>query len=392
MLSGSVTVTASATGLTSSSLAFNVVPGAATKLALTDSGQLSSGGTRTLTATVQDAAGNTVTGDSSSVTFARSAGPGTATGLPAPASAVAGVATLNVTNQAAGSITVTATDGALSSASTGWTIAPGAAASLLLAESGSTASGATHALTATVQDAQGNTVTGNTSSVTFAQTAGAGSATGFGSANAVGGIASLNVTNALAGPITVTASDGALTPSSAGWTVVPGAAAKLVVSGATGNLASGSGRTLGATVEDAAGNTLTGDNSTSVSFAQTAGAGAVSGTGSATAASGVAQKTVTGTTAGALTVTATSGALTADAISFTVVAGSVDATQSSVAAAPGSALADGTDSSTLTVTLRDASGNKIAGTSVAPTQGTGSSSITPASQNTNGSGVATFTL
>ena len=46
-------------------------------------------------------------------------------------------------------------------------------------------------------------------------------------------------------------------------------------------------------IRDAADNTVTGDNTTVVTFAKTAGAGTVTGTGTATAASGVATKTIT---------------------------------------------------------------------------------------------------
>ena len=391
VLTGSVTVTASAAGLSPSSVTFAVVPGAATQLALADSGSSASGNAHALTATVQDAAGNTVTSDTSSVTFSRTAGPGTITGL-GSANAVAGVATLNVTNRLVGSITVGAADDALATASTSWTIAPGTASKLALADSGSTASGATHTLTATVQDAAGNTVTSDASSVDFAQSSGAGSVTGLGSANAVAGVATLNVTNRLAGPITIDANDGSLTGGSTSWTVVPGAAAKLIVSGSSSNLTAGATRAVTATVEDAAGNQLLGDNSTVVSFAKTGGSGGFTGGGSATASGGAASKTLTGTTAGAVTVTASSGSLTTDSLSFTVVPGAVDAAQSSLTAAPGSALADGVASSTLTVTLKDTYGNQLSGLSVAPSQGSAGSTIAPASANTTAGGVATFSL
>ena len=69
---------ATAAGLTTGTLgAFTVVHGAATQIALTDSGSTASGANHTLTATIQDAAGNTVTGDSSSViTFGKTGGDG----------------------------------------------------------------------------------------------------------------------------------------------------------------------------------------------------------------------------------------------------------------------------------------------------------------------------
>ena len=55
---------------------------------------------------------------------------------------------------------------------------------------------------------------------------------------------------------------------------------------------------LTATIQDAAGNTVTADNTTVVNFAKQSGAGTVTGTGTATAATGVATKTITGALVG----------------------------------------------------------------------------------------------
>src|SRR5438552_2488411 len=75
------------------------------------------------------------------------------------------------------------------------TIASGTATKLALSGSTSSlASGSTRVLTATIQDANGNTVTSgpnSTLNVTFAKTAGVGTVTGLGSTNAVAGVAAL---------------------------------------------------------------------------------------------------------------------------------------------------------------------------------------------------------
>ncbi len=147
------------------------------------------------------------------------------------------------------------------------------------------ASGGARTLTAEVRDAAGNLLTGdNTTSVTFAKTSGAGTVTGLGAATATAGVASKPVTAALAGSITITASAGVLTSGTTTFTIDPGAADHVTVTSATSNLASGSARTLTAEVRDAAGNVLTGDNATSVTFAKTSGTGTVTGLGAATAA------------------------------------------------------------------------------------------------------------
>src|SRR6266481_2649146 len=221
------------------------------------------------------------------------------------------------------------------------TIAPGAATKLAL--SGSTtnlASGSTRVLTATIQDANGNTVTSgpnSTLSVMFAKTGGAGTVTGLGATNAVGGVATLTVTGNQLGSVTISASatgSGGALAAGAGnpitFNVVAGAANKLLLSGSTADLAAGATRQLTATIQDVNGNTITtgADSILSVTFAKTAGTGTVTGLGSAIASAGVATLTVTGNQPGAITITASAtgsaGALTpgsGNPITFNVVTG-----------------------------------------------------------------------
>src|SRR5207302_169544 len=127
----------------------------------------------------------------------------------------------------------------------------------------------------------------------------------------------------------------------------------------TAGVASGSTKTLTAAVEDANSNVVTSDNSTVVTFAQTAGAGSVTGLGTATASSGVASLTVIGQTAGSVTVTASKTGLTSDTSTFSVTTGSASTATSTVAASPGSITADGASTSTITVQLEDANGNNL---------------------------------
>ena len=61
---------------------------------------------------------------------------------------------------------------------------------------------------------------------------------------------------------------GLTTGSLAPFTVVHGAGAQIALSGATTNLMSGATRVLTATIQDAAGNTVSSDNSTVVTFAK----------------------------------------------------------------------------------------------------------------------------
>src|SRR5438132_1708445 len=256
-----------------------------------------------------------------------------------------------------------------------------------LALSGSTTNltaGSTRVLTATIQDASGNTVTtgaDSTLSVTFAKTSGSGTVTGLGSSTAVGGVATLTVTGNLAGSVTITASatgsGGALAAGTGNpitFNVVTGAASKLALSGSTANLTAGTTRTLTATIQDTGGNTImTGPDSTlSVTFAKTSGAGSVSGLTSVNATGGVATLTVTGTTAGSVTITASAtgsgGALaagTGNPITFNVVTGGLDhfgfanITSPQTAGTAFSITITAQDINNNTVTSFDSNGNKV---------------------------------
>ena len=71
----------------------------------------------------------------------------------------------------------------------------------------------------------------------------------------------------------------------------------------------------------------------------------------------------------------------------------VSASNSDITVNPGSVIANGLTSSTITVTLRDATGNPASGKTVSLNQGTGNSTITPQNNGvTDANGVATFTV
>ena len=117
-------------------------------------------------------------------------------------------------------------------------------------------------------------------------------------------------------------SAGLTTGTLGAFTVVHGAATQIALTGATTNLTSGATRVLTATIQDAAGNTVTSDNTTVVAFAKASGAGTVTGTGNDTAVAGVATKTITGQLVGSVTMEATAAGLTTGTLgAFTVVHG-----------------------------------------------------------------------
>ena len=398
VLVGSVTMEATASGLTTGTLgAFTVVHGPATQIALAGStADLTSGATRVLTATIQDAAGNTVTSDSStSVTFTKASGAGTVTGTGA-ATASSGVATKTVTGQLAGSVTMEATASGLTTGSLGaFTVVHGPAAQITL--TGSTAdltSGTSRVLTATLRDAAGNVATSDSSTVvTFAKASGTGSVGGTGTATASSGVATKTITGQLVGSVTMEATAGGLTTGTLGaFTVVHGAATQIALSGSTADLTSGATRVLTATIQDAAGNAVTSDSSTVVTFNKASGAGTVTGTGSATAASGVATKTITGALVGSVAMEATAGGLTTGTLAaFTVVHG--PATQIALSGSTANLTSGATR--VLTATVQDTAGNTVtsdSSTVVTFNKASGAGTVTGTGSATASSGVATKTI
>src|SRR6185437_11082075 len=77
-------------------------------------------------------------------------------------------------------------------------------------------------------------------------------------------------------------------------------------------------------------------------------------------------------------------------VNFT--AGPVSAGTSTVSANPASVAADGTASSTITVTLLDGSSRPVSGKAMSLSAGAGSSTITTVNGTTDASGQATFTV
>ena len=386
---------ATAAGLTTGSLgAFTVVHGAASQIALTHSGSNASGDNHTLTATIQDAAGNTVTSDSSTVvSFTKTGGTGTVTGL-ANATASNGVATRVVVNAASGQIDLDAQAAGLATGNTSYVITAGSASTLTSTMTASPTSivadgGATSTITVRLKDAVGNDLTGSGGTVALART-------GTGSLSAVTDNGDGTYTATLTAPTTVGGAtvtgtlNGSALAATTGVTYVHGPATKIVLT-ESGSTVAGNGHTLTATIQDAHGNTVTSDSSTVVAFAKTGGPGTVTGLGSATASNGVATKTVTNKLAGQIDLDAQVAGLTTGTGSYTIVTGPVSgaASDSTVVAVPAAVYANGTDTATITVTLRDAGGNGIAGKTVTLAQGGGGSAITGGGT-TNASGVVTF--
>ena len=366
---GTYTLTASDGSLTSAtSASFTINVGAATKVAF--STQPVGGVAENVNlatqpvVSVQDAYGNVVTGNTSSVTLAIASGPATGTFACTanPLAATAGVATfatckINGTG-AAGTYTLTATDGALTSAaSSSFTIVAGTATKVAFTTQpvGGVAEGVNLGTqpVVSVQDAFGNTVTGNTSSVTLSIASGPGSgslactANPLAASSGVASFAGCKITGtAAAGTYTLTASDGALTSAtSSSFTIVVGAAAAVAF---TTQPVGGVGPGVNlptqpvVSIRDAYANVVTSDTSSvTLSIASGPGAGSLACTSNPLAATaGVATFAgckVNGTSAaaGTYTLLASDGALTtAVSASFTILSGVLSFTTSDYGFSP----------------------------------------------------------
>lgn len=237
------------------------------------SASLTVGATQALAATVKDQSGNVMSGqtvawstDSPGIALVNSAGVVTGVG--------AGAATITATSSGkTGTSTVAVSAGTPTPVVTTVTIAPATA---------SVAVGATVSLSASVKDAQGNVMQGQTVTwITSNASVATVSASGI-------------VTGVATGPATITAtSSGKSGTASVTVTAPPQVVTTVTVSPATASIAVGATVALSATVKDAQGNTMTGQTVT------------WSTSNSATAtvnSSGV----VTGVSAGPATITATS--------------------------------------------------------------------------------------
>ncbi len=143
---------------------------------------------------MEDQFGNVETTDNSNVSIAIASGSGTLNGT-ASVNASSGVATFsNLSIDQAGNFTLAASDGSLTTVTTGsFAISPAAATQLVFTTGpvGATA-GNLAGIVATVEDQFGNTVTSNSAAITLAVATGSGSLIGTTLVNAADGVASFS--------------------------------------------------------------------------------------------------------------------------------------------------------------------------------------------------------
>ena len=272
-----------------------------------------------MTVEVEDQFGNVVTTDSSNVTLSLNSGSGSLSGTLTEA-ASSGVATFgNLSMTDAGSKTLLASDGSLTTAtSSSFTISALSASKIAFVQQPSdVAAGDANSpsITVDVEDQYGNLVTGDGSNVTLSINSGPGSIGGTDMVAASGGVATFsNVILDTAGSYTLAAADGSLTGAdSSSFTVSAASANKLAFdqqpSTATAGVAISPAITVD--VEDQFGNIVTTDTS-NVTLSRNSGFGTPSGTLTVAAVAGVATfSNVIQDGSGAHTLAASDGSLTA---------------------------------------------------------------------------------
>jgi len=358
--------------------------------------------TSTITVTLEDAGGNPVSGKT--VTLAQGLGHSTISAASGQSNS-SGVVTFTVKDTKAEIVTYSATDATDGVAITTMASVTFIAGTPTAGNSTATASpttvtadgSTTSTVTVTLLDAHNNPVSGKT--VTLAQGGGHSTISAVSGPSDSNGVVTFTVKDTKAEIVTYTATDttDTVTVTQKPQVTFTAGAVSATVSTVTTNPASvpadnSTTSTITVTLLDANSNPV---SSKSVSISAGSGNSSISPASATTNASGVASFTVKDAVIESVTYTAKDTAdsttLSSTAtVNFTV--GPVSATVSTVSANPTSIVADGVTTSTITVTLLDASSRPVSGKTVTLSAGSGSSTITTVSGSTNASGQATFTV
>ncbi len=411
--SGSYTLSAASTGLTSgTSASLNIAVGTATKLGYSVQPSTVVAGaviSPSVAVLVQDAGGNTVTTSSANVTIAILTNPGvgtlTGTLTVAASSGVATFSNLSINKTGTGYTLNTTSTGLTASISTTFNVTPGAASKLgFTTQPTNVVAGASisPSVTVAVQDANSNTVTTSSATVTMAigTNPGGGTLSGTLSVVASSGVATFSnlwIDKTGTGYTLAATSTGLTGATSGTFNVTVGAAAQVAFtvepSGGTGGVVWTTQPKVA--VQDAYGNATTSTASVTLSIASgTGGAVLACTTNPLAAVAGVA--TFAGCKidkSGSYTLTAASGVLTADtSAAFTIAVG--PATKLGYSVQPSTVVAGVVISPSVAVAVQDAGGNTVTTSGVTvtvailanPGTGTLSGTLSGAAS----SGVATF--
>ncbi len=396
--------TTAAPALTVTSNSFAVAAGTPTQLGVTTQPAGAVSGSVFTTqpvAVIRDADGN-VTTSTASVTVAIASGTGTLSGT-TTVSAVNGVASFtNLSITGSGAHTLSFTSAGLTSAtSASFTVGAQVPTQLVITTQPAGAVSGVNLTTQpviAVRDASGNTVPGNTASVTAAITSGTGTLVGTATVAAVNGVATFtNLRINGSGAHTITFTSAGLTSAASNSLTVTQVAASLSVQTQPAGAVSNTVFTTQPVVRilDNAGLVVTSGTGASlvVTAAKATGTGTLGGTLTATAVNGVATFTnlgIVGSGAHTLQFSTAAPALLVASSSFTVAAG--PASQLAITTQPAGAVSGSAFTTQPVVAIRDADGNLTSSTAavtVAIATGTGALSGTTTVSAVNG--VATFT-
>ena len=407
------TLSATSAGLISAtSAAFNITPGAASKLVVTTQPSNTVSGaniTPAVVVQVQDASSNVVTTSTATVVMAISnnAGSGALSGTPS-VNAVAGVATFSALNidKVGTGYTLIATSAGLASATTGtFNITVGVANKLAYSvQPGNTVSAVVIAPSVVVQilDSGGNLTT-STANVTVAFGANPGGGT-LGGTKVVAGVtgsasfSTLTVDKTGNGYTLTATSPGLTSVTSATFNITPAAATKVVFNVQPTNAASTAAITpsVAVQVQDAQSNVVTGSSaSVTLAIGTNAGGGTLSGTATVAASAGVATfpgMSIDKAGSGYTLTAASSGLTGATSNTFNITPGA--ANKLAFGGQPSNALSTVAVAPAITVLVQDASGNTVTTSSanilMAIGTNAGSGSLAGTSTIAASSGVATF--
>jgi hypothetical protein len=375
------TLTASSSGLTSStSSTFAITPGTATALAFSQPPTNSIAGNSispAVAVNVVDGLGNTVTSSTASITVAIGTNPsgGSLSGT-TTVSAVNGVATfsnLSINRSGSGYTLTGSSSGLAGATSAAFTVTPAAASRLVFSQQPSNATSTvaiSPAVTVTVQDALGNTVTTSNASITMAigTNPSGGILSGTTTVSAVNGVAtfsSLSINRAGTGYTLTASSTGLSGATSTSFNISVGPASRLAFTVQPTNTVAGSAIDspggVQVSVQDAGGNTVTTNTaSITVAIGTNPGGGTLSGTTTLSAVNGVAtfsnlsiNRTGTGYT---LTASAT-GLTSATSSTFNLTPGA--ATKLAFVVQPSNTVHNQIITPAVQVAIQDALGNTV---------------------------------
>ena len=359
--------------------------------------------TSTITVTLKDAT-NTLVTSSTQVALTASAGSSVIT--TSPSTTTSGSVTFTVTDTVAESVTYTATDTTHGGIVLGTTTvvfhgAASASASTVsaspstVADDGSTQS----TITVTLKDSGGTVVPGK--NVTLTGLTGSAVISPSSATTGTNGVATFTVTDTHAETVAFQAKDttdsNLLVTQTASVTFAGGSVSTTNSTVSTSATAVVDDNTTTATVtvtlKDASGNLVAGKT---VTLTAASGSATISAPSGVSNASGVVTFTVKDAKAETIVLTASDSTdsitFTTHTVSIVFQGGAVSAATSTVSSSTsGQVLDNGTNTATVSVTLKDSSGNPISGKTVT-LSGSGSSVISVASGTSNASGVVTFSV